>query len=424
MLAGWLLAARPPWTPALDHAASVVAAALIFLATFLVIALGKLPGFHLDRAGAALLGASLMIGTGVLSLDEAYRAIDFDTIALLLGMMIVVANLRLAGFFRLATAWVAGRVHRPVTLLMAIVLLTGCCSAFLVNDAVCLVMAPLVLELVARLGRAPVPYLLAVAMASNAGSVATMTGNPQNMIIGALARVPYGVFAATLSPVAVAGLVLTIALIALAYRREFFTRERLRVMPIRPAREHRPLIVKAVLLAVGMVALFCAGAPIATVALVGGALLLVTRSVKADKIYRAIDWPLLVMFAGLFVVIAGIEKTVLSPSTIPAVGGLHLERGPVLALVTAGLSNLVSNVPAVLVLKPFVAELADPQRAWLAVAMISTLAGNLTLVGSVANLIVARCAETHGTAIGFWEYAKVGAPLTMLTVLIGMFWLR
>ena len=159
-----------------------------------------------------------------------------------------------------------------------------------------------------------------------------------------------------------------------------------------------------------MVVLFFAGQPVAKVAIIGGALLLFNRQLKADRVYREIDWPLLVMFVGLFIVVTGLETTVLTPDMIAVVGRLHLDTVPVLSAVTAGLSNLVSNVPAVLVLKPFVANLQDPQRAWLIVAMASTLAGNLTLVGSVANLIVTQRARAHNVTIGFWEYFKVGAP--------------
>ena len=401
----------------------VIIAVAIFAGTYLVIAIGKLPGYYLDRAGGALLGASLMVGLGAVSLDEAYRAIDFNTIALLLGMMIVVANLRLSGFFRLVNNWIVTRAHHPVVLLTTIVLLAGSFSAFLVNDTICLVMTPLVLDLVTRLKRNPVPYLLAIPVASNIGSTATITGNPQNMIIGSLSHISYGAFAAALWPVAAFGLVLTVVLIALSYRREFLTRERLCAVDAGPAHHHGVLVFKSVLVTAAMVVLFFAGQPVAKVAVIGGALLLFTRRVKADKVYREIDWPLLVMFVGLFVVVAGLERSVLTPDLAAAVGRLHLDTVPVLLVVTAGLSNLVSNVPAVLVLKPFVANLHDPQRAWLIIAMASTLAGNFTLVGSVANLIVAQRAQAQGVALGFWEYFKVGAPVTVLTIVIGAWWL-
>jgi Na+/H+ antiporter NhaD/arsenite permease-like protein len=151
--------------------------------------------------------------------------------------------------------------------------------------------------------------------------------------------------------------------------------------------------------------------------------MLFTRRIKAHKVYREIDWPMLVMFVGLFIVVAGFEKIMLTPGVIAAVARQHLDSVAVLSVVTATLSNLVSNVPAVLVLKPFVAAMNDPQRAWLVIAMASTLAGNLTVVGSVANLIVVQRAQGAGITVGFWAYFKVGAPLTLLSILFGIYWL-
>jgi Na+/H+ antiporter NhaD/arsenite permease-like protein len=402
---------------------SVISAILIFAATYVVMAIGKLPGYRLDRAGAALLGACLMVAAGVLSLEEAFAAVDMETIALLLGMMIVAANLRLSGFFRMVEAFVMVRARHPLVLLTAIVLVAGFFSALLVNDTICLVMTPIVLDLVRRLGRNPVPYLLSVAMASNAGSVATITGNPQNMIIGSIADLPYAGFAAALTPVALTSLAATIILIALFHPKEFFTRERLVAPKLRASRPNKPLIAKTLLTLVAMVGFFLAGYPVAGVALLGGAFLLFTRRVKAEKVYFDIDWPLLVMFAGLFIVVAGFDKAVIGPEAHAFVARLNLNDMPVLAGVTVVLSNLVSNVPAVLVLEPFVATLADPEKAWLAVAMAATLAGNLTLVASVANLIVAQKARTGGVTISFWAHLRVGAPMTLLSLAFGIWWL-
>ena len=398
------------------------AAALTFAATYIVIAIGKLPGFYLDRAGAALLGASLMVGTGVLSLDQALRSIDFGTIALLLGMMIVVGNLRLSGFFRLVTNWVATRARHPLLLLAPVTITSGLFSAFLVNDTVCLALTPLVLDLVLRLRRNPAPYLLAVAMASNAGSVATITGNPQNIMIGSFSQIPYRAFAASQSPVAAIGLATVFALIALFHPGEFWTRERLGAAPV-PVHAYWPLAIKAVVVTLAMMAGFFAGLAPAKLALIAGAVLLVTRAVRSDKIYREIDWPLLLMFAGLFIVVAGFEKVLLSPQLVADIGHQQLERMPILATVTAALSNLVTNVPAVLALKPFIAALPDPRRGWLVAAMAATLAGNLTILGSVANLIVVQRAARRAVTIGFWQYLRVGAPVTVLTILVGLWWL-
>ncbi len=401
----------------------MISAVLIFSATYLVMAVGKLPGYRLDRAGAALLGAALMVAVGALTIDEAYSAIDLETITLLLGMMIVAANLRLSGFFRMVEAFVIARARHPLVLLSAIVVVAGFFSALLVNDTICLVMTPIVLGLVRRLERNPVPYLLAVAMASNAGSVATITGNPQNMIIGTLAGISYGDFARALTPVAIAGLVITIVLVAVLHPREFLTRDRLPVPRLRPSRPNRALVAKTLGVLAAMVGLFLAGYPPAGVAILGGGVLLFTRRIKAEKVYLDIDWPLLVMFAGLFVVVAGFDKAVIGPEAQALVARLNLADAVNLTGVTVVLSTLVSNVPAVLVLQPFVAPLADPEKAWLVVAMAATLAGNLTLVASVANLIVAQKARSGGVAISFAAHLRVGVPMTLLSLLFGLWWL-
>jgi Na+/H+ antiporter NhaD/arsenite permease-like protein len=284
------------------------------------------------------------------------------------------------------------------------------------------VLAPLVLELTLSLRRNPVPYLLAVAMASNIGSTATITGNPQNMMIGSFSQIPYGQFTASLTPVALVGLVLAFVLIALFHRKEFAGGSRL-AAEITPACTHRKLALRALVATAVLVTLFFVGQPPAKAAIVIGGLLLLTRRVRSEHVYAEIDWSLLLMFAGLFIIVAGAEHTLLSGDAIAAVGRLHLDRVPVLSAVTAVLSNVVSNVPAVLVLKPFIDPLRDHHTAWLTVAMASTLAGNFTVLGSIANLIVVQRAAAGGVMIGFWDYFKVGAPLTLLTLLIGTLWL-
>jgi Na+/H+ antiporter NhaD/arsenite permease-like protein len=397
-------------------------AILIFGATYLVMALGRLPGFRVDRTGAAIIGASLMLAANVLTVEEAYAAINYDTIMLLFGMMIVVANLRLSGFFTLVSARVVEHAGRPLLLLAGIVAVSGVFSAFFVNDTMCLVMTPLVLEIAERLRRNPIPYLLAVAMASNIGSVATITGNPQNMMIGSFSHIPYRVFAASLAPVAALGLVLTVAVIALVYRSEFREEAPLAVEQQKP-RVNTVLLWKAVAIALAMVVCFFGGLPVPKVAVIAGAVLLVTRRVNPEKIYRQIDWGLLVLFIGLFIVIAGLEKTSVAADLFTAASRHHLERTAPLSAFAALLSNLVSNVPAVLVFKGFIPRLSNPAHGWLTLAMSSTLAGNLTLLGSVANLIVVQKAR-HAARISFWEYAKAGVPLTLITIMLGVWLLR
>ncbi|MDE2351366.1 MAG: anion transporter [Alphaproteobacteria bacterium] len=398
------------------------AALLIFAGTYAVIALGRAPGLRLDRTGAALLGASLMVAAGVLTPAQAWRAIDANTLVLLLGMMILVAHLRLAGFFGLVARWAGEHAHRPALLLIAVVAMAGLLSAFLVNDTVCVMLAPLVAEIVLATKRKVEPYLLALALASNAGSVATITGNPQNIVIGSISRIPYTEFAAALAPVAIVSLVIVAGAVLLAYRAEFRSAQRLDASP-QPLPLHRWLLAKSLVATLGAVAAFFAGVPPAEAAIVAGSLLLLTRRLKPQRIFVEIDWPLLLMFAGLFVVVRGLEEAAFTPAVLAEMRGLHLGRPAALALVSAVLSNLVSNVPAVLLLKPFVPGLADPHRAWLVLAMASTLAGNLTIAGSVANLIVVERARRSGVHISFWRHLRIGAPVTVLTILVGVWML-
>lgn len=394
----------------------------LFIVTYLALAIGRVPGLRVDRTGAAIVGASLMLAVNVVTLRQAYEAIDYQTIALLFGMMIVVANLRLSGFFALTAAWVAERAHRPLSLLVGIVIVAGVLSAFFVNDTVCLALTPLVVNIAQKLQRNAVPYLLALAMASNAGSVATVTGNPQNMMIASFSGISYIDFAAALAPVAAVSLVITAAVIALLYRAEFRHAPGLKIVH-EPVRVNRALLWKSLAIAAAMIGAFFLGWPSPKAALVAGAILLLTRRLKPERVYREIDWSLLALFVGLFVVIAGFERTPFPGDLFAAASPFHLDRPLPMSVFCAGLSNLVSNVPAVLVFKSFVTHLPNPQHAWLVLAMSSTLAGNLTILGSVANLIVAQRARPQ-VRIGFWEYAKAGVPVTVLTLAAGLLMLE
>ncbi len=398
--------------------------ALIFLGTYIVLALGQPPLFRIDRTGAAIIGAILMVVAGGLTLDEAYRAIDYRTLVLLFGMMVLVANLRLAGFFRLFARWMAERVRRPGMLLVAVVVATGGLSALFVNDTICLVFTPVLVEVARARAQRPLPYLLALATASNIGSAAAVTGNPQNMLIGSLSRISYVHFSAALLPVTLVGLAIDAAVIGFVFRRELAAAP----PPATPGRvglraPHRALMIKSLIVAAGVLAGFLAGLDTALVAAAAAAALFITRRVKPEKIYAQIDWGLLVLFIGLFVVIRGVEQAgldrdffrVLEPIGIRTVWGL--------SGVAAVLSNLTSNVPAVMLFTRLVPRLPDPTRAWLALAMSSTLAGNLTLLGSIANLIVVEGARKHGVEVTFMQYLKVGLPVTIATLAFGIWWL-
>ncbi|HEV8617044.1 MAG TPA: SLC13 family permease, partial [Methylomirabilota bacterium] len=360
-------------------------AAAIFLATYFVFAVGSVPGFRIDRTGAAIIGAGLVVVTGVLPMPQAVAAVDASTIVLLFGMMIVAAYLDLSGFFALVTAWAISRARSALGLLVAVVAAAGVLSAFFVNDIVCLVLTPLVVQIVVGLGLNPVPYLIALATASNLGSVATITGNPQNMIVGSLSGISYGAFLSALAPVAVVGLALDAAVIAWVYRREL--RQPLAAAPAAGRlKVHRPLMTKSLIVTGGMLLAFFAGYPVPLAAIGAAAALLITRRVRPTRVYGEIDFGLLVLFTGLFIVIGAVEATGLADEAFRLARHLSLDHPLVLSAVTVALSNLVSNVPAVLLFKSVIPTFPAPREAWLLLAMASTLAGNLTIVGSVANL--------------------------------------
>ena len=393
-------------------------ALVAFAGTYLGLALGRLPFFRVDRTGVAIIGGAIVVVSGLLPWDRAVAAVDAHTLVLLFGMMIVAAYLRLSGFFHLVTYAAVRRAHTPVGLLALIIVAAGVLSALFVNDVVCLVMAPIVLDLVRRLRLPPVPYLIALATAANVGSVATLTGNPQNMLVGSFSGISYRAFLLREAPVAVIGLALVFGVIWLAYRR--------RLPPALPAEAleergavHHALMIKTMSAVSVMLVAFLAGVPIALVAIGGAAYCLLTRRVNPDKVYREIDWGLLVLFTGLFVVIGGLEASGLAGEILGWAGAVGLYRPVVLTVATAVLSNLVSNVPAVLLFKTVIPTFGEPTRAWLLLAMASTLAGNLTILGSVANLIVVEHARGAGIQIGFLEYSKVGVPVTVATLLVG-----
>ena len=399
-------------------------AAILFSLTYLALAMGRVPRLRLDRSAIALVGAAGMIGFGVLDLREAAAAVNVETLVLLFGMMILAGYLRLAGFFALVTERVAASRPGPLAMLAIVIGLSGGLSAFLVNDVVCVAMTPLVLGLCRRMRRPSIPYLVGLATASNVGSVATITGNPQNIIIGSLSGISYARFACRLAPIAVAGLLINFLLVALVYRRSLMRREGLEAFDPAPERfrVHRKLLTRAGLIALATIPLFFAGLPTASVALVAAAVLMLD-CLRPERAIQAVDWPLLVMFAGLFVVVHAFDANVVHRWDLSRLG--RFGEAPVVpvSILSVALSNLVSNVPAVLLFQPLMPAMADQEQAWLALAMSSTLAGNLTILGSVANLIVVEGARREGTNLGFVEYLKVGVPLTLLTTILGAAWL-
>jgi Na+/H+ antiporter NhaD/arsenite permease-like protein len=397
----------------------------IFAFTYFVIAVGNFPGLKLDRTGAALAGALLMVITGSLSEASALAAIDFHTLLLLLGMMIIVGNLRVSGAFALVAAGLLRRAHSAYGLLAMTVLVSGVLAAFFINDVVCFSLAGPLIEVARILEIEAAPLLLALATASNIGSVATITGNPQNMIVAGFGRVGYSAFAVHLAPVALAGLLVDFIVIAWFYHRRLsHVRPRPDHLLPTPPPERRYHLVKTSIVSAAVLALFALGFPTHLVALAGGAALLFTRRTQPESIYEQIDWTLLVMFAGLFIVVRGAETTGLLQDLVRAVGAKRLTNVALLSTITAVLSNLVSNVPAVLLFKPIYPQITRGMSTALTLASASTLAGNLTLLGSIANLIVVEQARRQRVDIGFFDYLKIGLPVTIVTLAIDIAWLK
>ena len=401
----------------------MIIALIIFIITYIFIGLRQIPRVHIDRPAGALVGAVLMIVCGVLTLDQAFSAIDMHTLLLLLGMMIITVYLRTAGFFELMADKILSLSKTPLQLLLLVALSSGLLSALFVNDTICLLYTPIVLEVTIQLAVNPMPYLLTLAMASNIGSVMTVTGNPQNMLIGIYSKVPYLTFLGALFPVAIAGLGVCVAVIWFVYRKEMKA-DAFAARPVMPGyRVQKPLLVKTLLVCAAVLVAFALGYPYSLVAAAGGVMLLLIGGTSTERILEGVDWTLLLFFSGLFIVMHGVEVSGLAAAMIEKAGDLTslspFGRIAGLSAVSVVLSNLVSNVPAVMLLKPLVRSLGDGPYLWLALAMSSTLAGNLTLIGSVANLIVVQQARKR-VDIGFMEYFRAGALITVITILIGI----
>lgn len=401
----------------------MTAALIIFLASYAVIAFQSIPRLHITRPAGALLGAVAMVVFGVLSLDAAYRAVDMNTIVFLLGAMIVVAYLEISGFLGMVRSLTLRQARTPSQLLALVVLSSGAMSAVFMNDTICLLFTPMVLRTAREAELNPAPYLIALAASANVGSACTIIGNPQNMLIAVNSGIGFLPFLSALWPVSLLGLGAVYLVVRLAYRRDLAHR----TLEPRPGINLPHLRGGMFLASSAVVALFLVllvldyPPPLAA----GGcaALLIIAGARRPRAALQKVDWELLLFFSGLFVIVAGIEAAGL---TAWAFGqfrtlfhGGRLEHLVWLTAFSTALSNLVSNVPAVMLFLKLIPGLDDPKLYWLALAMSSTLAGNLTVIGSVANIIVFE--QSRGEVrIGFWEYFRCGLPITLATLALGI----
>jgi Na+/H+ antiporter NhaD/arsenite permease-like protein len=397
----------------------------IFVVTYVLIAAQQVPGVRLNRPAASLLGAVAMVVLGGLPTRDAYAAIDIDVIVFLLGVLLLVAYLDLGGFFDLAAVWIARRFRSPRALLAGVIAASGLLSAIFLNDTVCLVFVPLVLAALEPLGVRPLPYLLGIAFAANVGSAMTFTGNPQNMLIGISSGIAYRDFWALLAVPSLGGLAIVYGVLAFAFRRDlaqpFSTRT---VSPSDARLIDRGLVARALVLFGGALVAWLAGLSLPVVAIAAGALMIVIGNRDPAAAFAKVEWSLLLFFGSLFVVVRGVESApVFVDLTARAASTLHgapWHDAVVTSAAMTALSNLVSNVPAVILWRPVVPHLPNARFIWLVMAMSSTFAGNLTLLGSMATLIVAERAAAHGVHLRFGDVLRAGVPVTLLTLVWGV----
>ena len=430
---------------------TLLIALAIFLVTYALISIRRFPKVKIDRPAAALVGAALMIVLGVVEPEKAIGAIHLDIIILLVGMMILVAGLELCGFFE----WVSLRMIKysknQFTFLVLTMVVTGSLSALVLNDTIVLLFTPIIIRTCRLLKSNPVPYLVAEALAANIGSVATVVGNPQNAFIATKAGISFVDFSARLVPVSIVCMLVAIAMMYLFYRKDIekgsaqeFRRKILKdgwkvfedelvkgdaatTSGIKKLKERKAgLYALTGITALTFLAFILShvlGTPIAVIAFIGGVTALfvvpLITDVKAKEMLAGVDWSIILFFVGLFIVIEGVKDSTLLDEIRNGFPGFHDGSIPSLEWLTAlsaFMSNLVSNVPAVMLLSEMIP--ISQTDLWLALAASSTLAGNATILGAAANVIVAEKAEGMGVQINFWKFTLVGFPIAMATLFV------
>lgn len=393
----------------------------IFAAVYAGMALGRWPGLRLDRCGIALLGGAVLYGSGLLAGPEALAAIDFATIAVLFGLMILSSQFALSGFYDYCSAGIASVPLGPGAILGLTIAISGGLSAILANDIVVFAMTPLLIAGLQARNLDPRPYLIGLAGGANAGSAATLIGNPQNILIGQVSGLGFWEFAAACTPPAVAGLLCVYVTIRLVWRGE------LSAPSAEPPQMSLPTLDrfgtgKAIAATAVLMILFFTDLPHAASVLCVAAILLVSRTRTTAEILSAVDWHLLLLFAGLFVVTAALAATGLPRSLLADItgAGLRIDGIPELVAISLTSSNTIGNVPAVMILLEILPGRSPASMHMLAV--FSTLAGNLLVVGSIANIIVVERARTCGVVVRFRDHARCGIPMTLASLSLAAAW--
>ena len=397
---------------------------LIFAVTYLGIAMGRVPGLKLNRVGIAMLGAIAMMIFGNVTTADVISYVNWPTIFLLFGFFVISAQLRLSGFYDKVAGGISARLGHPARFLLVLMLAAGGLSAFLNNDIVCFVFAPIVGAALLRKRINPVPFLIALAIASNIGAAATLIGNPQNMMIGEVAQLNFGKYmlwsmrSGGFAMAAAYGIIwLTVA------KKSFNWRRRLKMNatsePIRSTGRTRS---KGFVILVAVIGLFFTSLPKEIIVLAAAGIHLASTKFRTDDLLRLVDWPILVLFMGLFVVTGAFQSTGYGDQAVQwlAHGGFNLNRPGNLVLTTAALSNLINNSAAVMLLLKVVH--LSPITAYV-LALANSFGGSLIILGSVANIIVVQQARELGIKISFRDFARLGIPVTLAALLGLLAWI-
>lgn len=395
----------------------------LFLLSYAAIAVGHIWGLKLDRTGIAMVAAILMLLIHALDVEAAVKAVDVPTILTLFGLMVLSGQLRLAGFYTLVAEKIADQLTNPARFLLILMVVAGAMSAFLINDVVCLAFAPVLTAALLKKGMNPVPFLIGLALSSNIGSAATIIGNPQNILIGQMGDLRFGAFLLwCFTPVAISmavayGMILWLGKTSMQQPAPDTAEASFHLPPVDRGQTMRGLVIAFVLFG-----LFFTPLPHDLVALGAAAAILCSRVMPSSKVLAQVDWSLLVLFCSLFIVVGALSATKVDAQVVAGLSsiGVDLNNLYILGMVSAVLSNILSNVPAILVLL-HLQPIDEPLVGYM-LALSSTFAGNFILLGSIANLIVVEQARKQGVTIGFWEFARYGIPVTLLSFVVLFSW--
>jgi Na+/H+ antiporter NhaD/arsenite permease-like protein len=398
----------------------------IFALTYAGIAIGHIPGLKLNRVGIALLGAIAMMIFGGIGTSDVVSYINWPTVFLLFGFFVISAQLRLSGFYDLVAGGIATRLGHPARFLLIVMLVSGGLSAFLNHDIVCFVFTPIIGSALLRQRLNPVPFLIALAVSSNIGAAATLIGNAQDMMIGQVAQLNFGHYILWCGVPVVLAMTAAYGIIWFLSRKTFATNlPGLSEVPPSAYPFNRLHTIKGLIILTLVIGLFFTSLPKEIIALAAAGIHLASTRFRTDDLLALVEWPILVLFMGLFVVTGAFQATGDGEQAVRwlAQSGFHLDAPANLALATATLSNLIGNSAAVMLLLQVV-NLAHPTTAYI-LALANSFGGSLIILGSVSNIIVVQQARELGVKISFHDFARLGVPVTLaaLAGLLGWMYL-